>query len=112
MGLDKGSLTEHQTKGTVATTILIRRIYKTNSKMHRSALTPQCPSSLTPPPRPRASSPTQNPAWCHMVSNTPFCLAILTQPATGFWWKSNLSWMNPGHHAILYSTCDKIQKIP
>jgi len=39
MGRDKGSLTEQQTKGTVTTTILTRRIYKTNSEMHRATLT-------------------------------------------------------------------------
>jgi len=38
-GRDKGSLTEQQTKGTVTTTILLRRIYKTNSEMDRATLT-------------------------------------------------------------------------
>jgi len=38
VGRDKGRLTEQQTKGTV-TTILIRRIYQTNGKMHRATLT-------------------------------------------------------------------------
>jgi len=39
LGGDKGSITEQQTKQTATTTILIRRIYKTNSKMHRATLT-------------------------------------------------------------------------
>ena len=38
VGRDKGSLTEQQTK-LIETTILIERIYKTNSGMHRAALT-------------------------------------------------------------------------
>jgi len=42
VGRDKRSLTELQTKQTV-TTIPIRRIYKTNSDMHRATLTAQCP---------------------------------------------------------------------
>jgi len=41
VGQDKGSLTEHQMKRTV--TIVIKRIYKTNSKMHSAALTTQVP---------------------------------------------------------------------
>jgi len=40
---DKGSLTEQQTKRRVTTTILIRRIYKTNSEMNRATLTAHCP---------------------------------------------------------------------
>jgi len=36
MGWDNGCLTEQQT---TITTILIRRMYKTNSEMHRAALT-------------------------------------------------------------------------
>jgi len=36
MGQDKGSLTEQQTKGTLTMTILIRRIYKTNSESVQS----------------------------------------------------------------------------
>jgi len=40
----KGSLIEQQTKRTVTTIILIRRIYKANSSMHRAALTKQCPA--------------------------------------------------------------------
>jgi len=36
---DKGSLTEQQTKRTITTITLIRRIYKTNSIMHRATLT-------------------------------------------------------------------------
>jgi len=39
MGWDKGSSTEQKMKQTVTTTILIRRIYKTNSEMHRTTLT-------------------------------------------------------------------------
>jgi len=37
MGRDKDSLTEQQRKGTVTTTILIRRIYK-NKGIHRTTL--------------------------------------------------------------------------
>jgi len=43
MGQDKGSLTEQQKKRMV-TTILRRRIYKTNSEMYRATLTAQCPA--------------------------------------------------------------------
>jgi len=38
VGRDKGSLTEQQTKGIVTTTIQIRRIHKTNSRMHSATL--------------------------------------------------------------------------
>jgi len=60
---DKGSLTEQQTKQTVATIILIWRIYKTNSGMHRATLTVRCPvpsgaATNLPPP----TSLTRNPA--------------------------------------------------
>jgi len=44
VGWDKGSLTEQQRKRTVTTIILIRRIYKTNSGMHRASLTARCPA--------------------------------------------------------------------
>jgi len=39
---DKGSLTAQQTKRTVTTVKLIRKIYKTNSKVHRTALNTRC----------------------------------------------------------------------
>jgi len=42
VGRVKGSLTQQQMKQTARTTIRIRRIYKTNSEMHRAALTTQC----------------------------------------------------------------------
>ena len=42
VGRDKGSLTEQQTKWTATKTILIRRIYKTNSEMHGTTLTTWC----------------------------------------------------------------------
>jgi len=59
LGRDKGSLTEQQTKGTVTTTILIRRIHKTNSKMHRGTLTTRCLArSQAMTAFPPASSPT------------------------------------------------------
>jgi len=45
VGQDKDSLTEQQAKLTVTTTILIRRIYKTNSEMHRATLTAWCPAT-------------------------------------------------------------------
>jgi len=38
VGRDKGSLTEQQTKGTVTTTIQIRRKHNTNRTTHRAAL--------------------------------------------------------------------------
>jgi len=49
----------------------------------------KCTEQLSPPNASRASeprltwpasSPSQNPAWRHMVSNTHFCLAVLVQP--------------------------------
>ena len=43
VGRDKGGLTEQQTKRT-ATTVLIRRLYKIVSKMHRATLTARCPA--------------------------------------------------------------------
>jgi len=79
---DKGSLTEQQMKQTVATTILIRRIYKTNNEMNRATLTARCPvrsrAVINLPP---ASCPTPNWAWWHTLWNTLFCLASLGQPA-------------------------------
>jgi len=43
VGRDKGSLTEQQIKGTgTTTTVLIRRIHETNSRMHRTSLTARC----------------------------------------------------------------------
>jgi len=65
MNRDKGSLSEQQRKRTVTTMILIRRIHKTNSGMHRATLTAQCPSFpraminfLTPlPPLPWVAPP-------------------------------------------------------
>ena len=69
VGRDKGSLTEQWTKWTVITIILIRRIYKTNSEMHRVTLTAQCPTcsraTINFPPWPAPPSETQ-----HMVLNT------------------------------------------
>jgi len=58
VGRDKGSLTEQQTKQTVTTTVLIRRIHNTNSETHRAALTagaPRVPEPglLSPRPAPR-----------------------------------------------------------
>jgi len=44
VGQGKGNLTEQQAKGTVTTTIQIRRIHKTNSKRHRATLTMRCPA--------------------------------------------------------------------
>jgi len=79
---DKGSLREQQMKRTVITTILIRRICKTNSEMHRATLTTWGPArSRAATDFPLASSPTQNPAWWNMVLNTLFCLASLGQLA-------------------------------
>ena len=63
VGQDKGSLTEQQTKWTVTTTILISRVYKTNSKMHRAVLTTWCPAgsrAMTPFPPPRSPAGTQH----------------------------------------------------
>jgi len=68
VGRDKGNLTEQQTKWTVTTTILIKRIHKTNSEMHRATLTTWYPAR----PRvvtafPPASSPTSTQhggTWC------------------------------------------------
>ena len=56
MGWDKGSLTEQQTKGTVTTTIWIRKTDNTNSRTHRAALTACChacsqAATAFPPPR-------------------------------------------------------------
>jgi len=64
LGQDKGSLTEQQTKQTVTTTILIRRMYKTklqNAQSNSHRLTPSvllCHDSLPPHPAP----PTRNTA--------------------------------------------------
>ena len=69
---DKGSLTEQLTKWTVTTITLIRKIYKTNSEMHRATLTAQRATHSRTINLPPASSPTRNQAWRHMVSNTPF----------------------------------------
>jgi len=59
VGWDKGSLTEQQMKATVTTIILIRRIHKTKSKMHRATLTARCLAhSQAATDFPPASSPT------------------------------------------------------
>jgi len=76
---DKGSLTQQQTKWIVTTTILIRRIYKTNSEnaqsnSHRSMSHAISSCNWIPP---LASSPTRNPTWRHKVLNTLFCLVSL-----------------------------------
>jgi len=42
VGRDEDSLKEQQTKGTVTTTIQIRRIHRTNSRMDKAALTACC----------------------------------------------------------------------
>jgi len=57
MGWDKGILTEQQTKGTVTTTILIRRIYKTAKSTEQ--LSP--PSAPHAPKLPLTSPPGQLP---------------------------------------------------
>jgi len=46
VGRDKGSLTEQQTKQTVTTTILIRKIYKINSENAQSNSHRLVPSAL------------------------------------------------------------------
>jgi len=46
VGRDKGSLTEQQIKGTVTTTIQIRRIHNTNHTTQRAALHNHCRSAL------------------------------------------------------------------
>jgi len=103
MGRDKVSLTKQQMKWTVTTIILIRRIYKTNSEMHRAALTTwhtACSWAMInfPPP----SSPTQHSAWWHTVLNTLFHLGSLGQPVStpSFWWKLALSWPNSGQRVL------------
>ena len=95
MGRDKESLTEQQTKRTV-TTILIRRIYKTNSEMHRATLTARCPvrsrAASAFPPR---SSPTGTqhdgtwygipcsawPVWVSLPGCVPSWLLVKINPA-------------------------------
>jgi len=57
VGQDKGILTEQQTKRTVRTTILRRRIYKINNEMHGASLT--APRSQAATAFPPASSPTR-----------------------------------------------------
>jgi len=66
VGQDKGSLTEQQIKKTVTTTILVRRIHKTNSKMHTASPTTWCPACPERPelkPPPACQLPHRNPAW-------------------------------------------------
>jgi len=105
MGQNKGSLTEQQTKRTVTTTVLIRRIYQTNTKTHRAALTVRCPmhSSATIN-SPLAGSPTQNQAWQHMVSNTPVWVSCLGCVPSWLLVKINPILANPGHYPpiVLY----------
>jgi len=64
VGLDKGSLTEQQTKGTVTTTIWIRRTHKINSRTHRATLTACCRAHAPKPRQPsrRPAPPNQKPA--------------------------------------------------
>jgi len=54
VGGDKGSLTAQQTKGTVMTTIQMRRKHNTNRTTQRAALPTELPLC---PPEPRVSSP-------------------------------------------------------
>jgi len=59
VGWDKCGLTDQQMNQTVTTTIPMRRIYKTNSKMDRATLTTWCPvRSRAATAFPPASSPT------------------------------------------------------
>jgi len=78
MGRDKGSLTAQQRKWSI-TTIIVIRTREYTAQLSRC----QCPArsgaktNLLPP----ASSPTQHPAWWHMVSNTPFVWPVcFSQP--------------------------------
>ena len=93
VGWDKGSLSEQQTKGTVTTTVQIRRTYKTNSEMDRATLTAWCPAgSQAVTAFSLASCPHWKPSMlAHGVElNTLLCLASLGQSAPavsrpGFW---------------------------
>jgi len=59
VGWVKDSLTEQQRKKTVTTAILIRRIYETNSEIHRATFTARCPAcSQAATHFPSPSSPT------------------------------------------------------
>jgi len=82
MSLDKGSLTAQQTKRTVTTIILIRRIYKSNSEMHWSTLNVQCPTrswaAIHFPPR---QLPHSEPSIKSHGIKYPVCLASSGQPS-------------------------------
>ena len=111
VGHDKGSLPEQQMKRTVTTTILTRRIYKTNSKTHRPTLTSRPPAApepwLTsplgqlPPPEPStvAHSIEYPVLFGHFGSTRP----SVSPP--GFWWKLTLSWTNPGQFSAAILIC-------
>jgi len=67
VGRDKGGLTEQQTKGTVTTTIQIRRIHKTKQQNTESKLSPPAAHSRAATPFHRPSPPTrtrQDGTWC------------------------------------------------
>ena len=100
---DKGSLSEQQTKWTATTTILIIRIHKTNSEMHRATLNTRCPAHFQAA---TALSPGQlpHPEPSMMVHGIEYPVlfgsACLVVSPPGFWWKLTLSWLNPGQTHI------------
>jgi len=109
VGQDKGSLTEQQTKGTVTTTIQIRRIqirriHNTNSRTHRATLTSRChcalpsrnclPAAQLPPARTHLDGTWYGipcsvwPGWVSLPGCVPSWLLVkinpvLAQPRTG-----------------------------
>ena len=101
-----GIRAEQQTKSTVTTIIKIRRIYSTNSEMHRAAPTAWCPAlpsrdSLPPGELP----PSEHRMTSHGIEY-PICLASMGQTVSppGFLWKLTLSWLNPGQPPLCLST--------
>ena len=90
---DNGSLTEQQTKGTATTTIQISRTHKTNSRMHRVALTAHCcalpscdclPAAQLPPTRNQHDG-----TWYGIPCSGQVGSARTAVFPPGFWWKIN-----------------------
>ena len=86
------------------TAIPIRRLYKKVRGIDRATLSPPDAQRA---PKPQLSSPTQNPAWQHMVSSTPFVWPVwVSLPGCVPSWllvKIVLSWPNPGQCAVSVS---------
>ena len=101
VGRDKGSLTEQQTKGTVTTTIQIRRKHNTkeqNAQSRSHRLLPRTPEPWLLPAAQLPPARTQHDGTWYGIpcSVWPGGSARLAVSPSGSWWKLTLSWPKPG----------------